>query len=96
MNKNLNRILSVLLLAAAGLVAVFAWSRLPDSVIVQVGLDGQPTNTMPKLAAVGLPLAISAAGSVMNLTGKDVPDKKGLVLAVVGIAVLVLSLFFNR
>ena len=90
MRKNFINIL--LVIAAIGL-GVISWLLLPDVVAVQVGFDGQITNTLPKIPAVAIPLGVSLVGSVMNLTGQK--EKKGYILSVAGIAVMVLSLLFN-
>ena len=90
MKKNFINIL--LVIAAIGL-GVISWLLLPDVVAVQVGFDGQITNTLPKIPAVAIPLGVSLVGSVMNLTGQK--GKKGYILSVAGIAVMVLSLLFN-
>lgn len=85
--------ISILLVIAAIGLGVISWLLLPDVVAVQVGFDGQITNTLPKIPAVAIPLGVSLVGSVMNLTGQK--DKKGYILSVAGIAVMVLSLLFN-
>ena len=85
--------ISILLVIAAIGLGVISWLLLPDVVAVQVGFDCQITNTMPKVPAVAIPLGVSLVGSVMNLTGQK--DKKGYILSVAGIAVMVLSLLFN-
>ncbi|MGN1317215.1 MAG: DUF1648 domain-containing protein [Acutalibacteraceae bacterium] len=93
MKKNI--ISAVLIVIAIGL-SVLSWFFLPDVVAVQVGFDGQVTNTMPKIFAVAVPFCISVAGSVMNITGKEEINKKAYALSAVGLAVMVLSLLFNR
>lgn len=85
--------ISILLVIAAIGLGVISWLLLPDVVAVQVGFDGQITNTLPKIPAVAIPLGVSLVGSVMNLTGQK--EKKGYILSVAGIAVMVLSLLFN-
>ena len=85
--------ISILLVIAAIGLGVISWLLLPDVAAVQVGFDGQITNTLPKVPAVAIPLGVSLVGSVMNLTGQK--DKKGYILSVAGIAVMVLSLLFN-
>ena len=92
MKKNLISIIFVIVAIGLG---VISWLLLPDVVAVQVGVDGKITNTMPKVLAVAIPLGISVVGSAMNLTGKE-ENKKGYILSVVGIAIMVLSLLFNR
>ena len=84
----------ILLIIAIGL-GICSWILLPEVVTVQVGMNGQATNTMPKLLAIIVPLGISAAGSVINLTGEKENGMKGFVLALVGIAAMILTLFFN-
>lgn len=93
MNK---KVISIILAAAAVGLGVLSWFLLPDVVAVQVGFDGQVTNTMPKVLAVIIPLGVSIAGSVINLTGKEERSKKGYVLSVIGIAIMALSLLVNR
>lgn len=93
MKKNL---IPIVLLVAAIILGVICFFLLPDVVAVQVGADGQVSNTMPKALAIVIPLVISAAGCAMNLTGKTENEKKGYLLAVLGIVLMVLTLFFNR
>ena len=84
-----------LLLAAIGL-GICSWFLLPEATAVQVGLNGQATNTMPKLLAILIPAGISVAGSVMNLTNTKENNKKSILIAIVGIAAMILTLLFNR
>ena len=94
MKKNLANIFLIIIAIGLG---ICSWFLLPDVVTVQVGMDGQVTNTMPKLLAILIPpLGISAAGSFINLTDKKENSFKGFVLALVGIAAMLLTLFFNR
>ena len=90
------KIVSMILIVIAIGLGVCSWFLLPEVVTVQVGLDGQPTNTMPKLLAIIVPVGVSVVGSVMHLTIREKKNTKGFVLALVGIAILILSLLFNR
>lgn len=90
------KLISIIFVIAAIGLGVISWILLPDIVAVQVGFDGQITNTMPKVLAVAIPLGVSVVGSAMNLTGKEESNKKGYILSVAGIAIMVLSLLFNR
>lgn len=90
------KVISVILIAAALGLGIFSWFVLPDVVAVQVGLDGQVSNTMPKALAVAVPLGISVVGSVINLTSRDEKNSKGFLLSLVGLALMVLSLLVNR
>ena len=88
--------ISILFVAVAIGLGVISWLLLPDVVAVQVGIDGKISNTLPKVLAVAIPFVVSVVGSVMNLTGKEETNKKGYILSVAGIAIMVLSLLVNR
>lgn len=88
--------ISIVLIAAAIGLGIFSWFVLPDVVAVQIGLDGQVSNTMPKALAVAVPMGISIAGSVMNLTGGDEKKSKGFLLSLVGLALMAVCLLANR
>ena len=88
--------ISILFVAVAIGLGVISWLLLPDVVAVQVGIDGKISNTLPKVLAVAIPFGVSVVGSVMNLTGKEETNKKGYILSVAGIAIMVLSLLVNR
>ena len=90
------KVISIILIAAAIGLGVVSWFLLPDVVAVQIGLDGQISNTMPKALAVAVPLGISVVGSVMNLTSRDEKNSKGFLLSLVGLALMALSLLVNR
>ena len=93
MKKNWISIFSIVI---AIVLAICSWFLLPEIVAVQVGADGQVSNTMPKWLAIILPLGISVVGSVMNLNDKTEKNIKGFILAFVGIGIMIWSLFFNR
>ena len=88
--------ISILFVAVAIGLGVISWLLLPDVVAVQVGIDGKISNTLPKVLAVAIPFGVSVVGSVMNLTCKEETNKKGYILSVAGIAIMVLSLLVNR
>lgn len=86
---------------AAAILAVLALALLlagilllPETVVVQVGAGGQPSNTLPRLAAVLLPFVITVCGSFAYLKTSFQPVKC-LVAAIAGVAAAVLTLIFN-
>ena len=85
--------ISIILIAIGIILAAVGYVILPEVLAVQVGFDGSVTNTMPKLLAIGLPLLITIVGSVINIKEDD--NRKGLVLAIAGIVVMVITLLFN-
>ena len=86
---------SILIVAAIGL-GVISWFLLPDVVAVQIGLDGQVSNTMPKALAVAVPMGISVVGSVMNLISRDGKNSRGFLLSLLGLTLMAVSLLVNR
>lgn len=85
--------ISIILIAIGIILGAVGYAILPEVVAVQVGFDGSVTNTMPKLLAIGLPLLITIIGSVINVKEDD--NRKGLVLSIAGIVVMVITLLFN-
>ena len=51
---------------------------------------------MPKLFAVALPLVITIGGCGAAVFGKKESTVKGIVLAVVGIGIMIVTILFNR
>lgn len=92
MKKNLIAIIMIVLALALALLSLFL---LPDTVTVQIGADGQPSNTMPKALATGLFTLFSLAGTGIALKGKDGDGKKGLLLSGAGIVLMIITLAFN-
>lgn len=88
-------IAGILSIAAAGL-AIYSHMALPQTVAVQIGVDGEVTNTMPKLFAVALPWVITIGGCGAAVFGKKESTVKGIVLAVVGIGIMIVTILFNR
>ncbi|MGM9942154.1 MAG: DUF1648 domain-containing protein [Bulleidia sp.] len=91
----LKKIPDIILVIITLILAVISWFLLPDTPAVQIGVDGQITNTMPKLSAIALPVVISFSGTVIHLIGKQ-SRSKGYALSLIGIVVLIVTLFFNR
>ena len=86
------KIIPIVLIFIATVLAVVGYILLPDVVAIQIGLDGQVSNSMPKLFAVVLPLLLSAITAFMYYK----TEKGGHIAAsVVGIFVLVFELIFN-
>lgn len=92
MKKN---IIAVIMALLALSLAVISFFLLPDTVTVQIGADGQPSNTMPKEPATLLFTLISLAGTVITLKGKDGDVKKGYLLSGAGIVLMIITLAFN-
>ncbi len=82
-------------LVAALILAVVSWFVLPSTVAVQVGLDGNVSNIMPKYAAVLIPTAISVAGGIIGLNTEKSDNKKQAAMMFIGMGIMVFMMIFN-
>ena len=90
------KIIAGIMGAAAAALAVYSYMILPETVAVQIGVDGQVSNTMPKLFAVVLPLVITLGGCGVMVFGNRESTVKGIVLSVAGIGIMIVTVLFNR
>lgn len=85
---------------AAGMVTaiilgVISWFVLPETVAVQIGLDGKVSNTMPKLFAIAIPAVMSVVGGIIGIRSNDSNRNKGTALLCIGIVIMLVTFFFN-
>ena len=73
MKGNMIAVIMAILALALAVISLFL---LPDTVIVQIGADGQPSNTMPRELATLLFTLISLAGTVLTLKERSVRGRK--------------------
>ena len=73
MKGNMIAVIMAILALALAVISLFL---LPDTVIVQIGADGQPSNTMPKELATLLFTLISLSGTVLTLKERSVRGRK--------------------
>ena len=66
---------------------------LPDTVVMQVQADGSAGTTMPKLFALLIPLAFTAIFTVLYYRNGAT---KHMLVALLGLAMLLLTFAFNR
>lgn len=92
----MRKTISIVCIAVAIVLAVVSWFVLPDMVVTQFGMDGQPSNYMPKALAILIPLAVAAIGGAFGLTSDEKRAKKGIILSAIGVVVLIVSMIFNR
>lgn len=83
----------LLALVAVAAAAVAAWLLLPELVAMQIGMDGNPSNVMPKPFAVAVPLIIGLWGA-WEL--KKEVGGKGILLAALGVLMPIFMIWFNR
>lgn len=87
--------IALILLALNLGLALMAWRMLPETVITQISFTGGAARTMPKAAAVLLPVAFAAGGTALGLTADDAGARKGLLLSGAGLVILLIMLVVN-
>lgn len=92
----MRKTISIVCIAVAVILAVVSWFLLPDLVVTQFGMDGQPSNYMSKAMAILIPLAVAGIGGAFGLTSDEKRAKKGIILSAIGILVMIVSLVINR
>lgn len=83
------------MLAVSLVLAVTGYLVLPDKVVVQVGADGQPSNMLPKLAAVIIPVVITGFGAVSYAVGDNEAKIRNIIIVVAGYVVAIFPLIYN-
>ena len=82
---------AILLLAVA--LFVIGMIVLPDTLVMQVQMDGSAGTMLPKLIGLLLPLALSTVFVVFYYKGGK---GKNLLVALIGLVAFGLTFFFNR
>ena len=90
-----DKLLGIEIIALSLVLAAVGWLILPDTLIIQIGVNGQASNTLPKLPALLIPLALSCVFSGLymgNATGRRSRD---LLVAVAGIGMSIVMIVVN-
>lgn len=95
MNIRKETIIGILIIASAAVLGIAGFLLLPATLTVQVNLSGEATNTMPKALGLLIPFALSAVFSVLYMKGGAETRIRNLVVAIVGLAVMVVTFIFN-
>ncbi len=83
----------IVVLLIAGALFTLGMLYLPDTLVMQVQADGTPSNTLPKLIGLLIPLVLSCVFAVFYYkSGKG----KNLFVALIGLAAFALTFYFNR
>lgn len=61
-----------LLVIPLAIASIAGWFILPEELVMQIGVDGQPSNVMPKLFGLLIPVAVGLIGAgIASSTGKE-------------------------
>lgn len=94
MKQSRKMMIGALIIAISAVIAVAGYLVLPEVMIVQIGIDGKASNTLPKIPALLLPFAISTISALLYM--KEATSRpKNLVLALIGLAIAVFAFIMN-
>lgn len=86
--------MGALIIAISAIIAVAGYLVLPEVMLVQIGIDGKASNTLPKIPTLLLPFAISTISAILYI--KEAASRpKYLFLAILGIALAVFAFIMN-
>ena len=88
-------IIGILIIAAALAFGIAGYILLPAILTVQVNLSGEATNTMPKVLGLFIPFAVSVIFSVLYMKGRAETKTRNLVVAMVGLALSIVTFVVN-
>jgi len=77
------------------IMSVISYFILPETVVIRIGLDAQPTAYGSKFMVFAIAFVIALIGGFVQYNDKDERSYRGLVLSIVGIAVVAMLLWIN-
>lgn len=75
--------------------AVAGWFLLPDRLVMQIGVDGQPGNVMPKLFGLLIPVAVGAIGAGIASSAVKEKHLAGFITLAAAFFITGLTFFMN-
>ena len=75
--------------------AVAGWFLLPDQLVMQIGVDGQPGNVMPKLFGLLIPPAVGLVGAGFAASEEKEKHLAGFITLAVAAAIIGFTFFMN-
>lgn len=90
--KNKKLIITATIIVIAVILAIVGYIVLPDVLIMQISFSGEPSSTLPKLAGLALPFALSVIFAGLYYSSEN---KKNLFVSAVGIVIFVFMFVVN-
>lgn len=84
---------AIILLIASIALAIVSYILLPDSVTIQMSIDGSG-NSVPKIFAVAIPTLMGAGGAIVDIVEKHEKNKP-MFISIVGIIIFAIMITVN-
>ena len=92
MNKK--RFWPFLFLIPLSIAVIVGWFLLPDTLVMQVSMSGQPSKSMPKVLGL-IPMAAGMIGAAYASSEKEERRPRGFIVLALAVVVLVITFAFN-
>ena len=93
MNKK--RFWPFLFLIPLSSAVIVGWFLLPDTLVMQVSMSGQPSKSMPKVLGLLIPMAAGMMGAAYASSEKEERRPQGFIVLALAVVVLVITFAFN-
>lgn len=77
------------------IAAIAGWFLLPNSLVVQVKMSGEPSKSVPKIIGLLVPVAAAILGASFASSGKAEQRPRGFIILALAAVVLVGIFAFN-
>ena len=84
------KVIYITLIFLTIVLAAATFALFPDELVIQVGFDGNPANTVAKPIAILIPVLLSAYGLY-----RSSKDDKGFLISAIAILFFILTFIFN-
>ena len=75
--------------------AIAGWFVLPDELVMQVGADGQPSNIMPKLFGLAVPVVFGGVGAGVASSTAQEKHLAGFITLAAAVIITVITFVWN-
>ena len=89
------KIIGISLILVAVIIAVAGYFVLPDTLAVQIDMNGAPSNFLPKIPALLIPLLVTVVFSCLYMKSKEEGKTKNLLLSLLGIGIDIIMFVMN-
>ena len=77
------------------IASIVGWLVLPDELVMQIGVDGRPSNIMPKLFGLLIPPAVGLLGAGIASSMEREKKIGGFLVLAVAVIVTIITFMWN-
>lgn len=96
MNNSKDKIIAYIIISVSVILFIVGYLLLPNEIVVQIGFDGKPSNTLPKIIGLFIPFLISSLFAFISLKGNRETKAKNLIISIIGIVIFIFMFIMNH